>query len=116
MSDKEVSEEELARIKAWQERDFARVEAWLESPKGKIPMLRALAQIGDHQLERMEAEKKTYARNSRDAREWQWDWMMATERDLSGIYRTLADVMEAVEEIKQELAKLQGASRDSGSP
>jgi hypothetical protein len=36
--------------------------------------------------------------------------------DLSGIYRNLADVMEAVEEIKQELAKLQGASRGSGSP
>ena len=106
MPGEKMSEEEYARIKAWQEREYARVQAWLESPKGKIPMLRALARIGDHQVERMKVQEKTYTRESQDARDWQWDWMMATERDLSGIYRTLADLMEAVEEIKGELAKL----------
>jgi hypothetical protein len=106
MPDEEMSEEEYARIKAWQEREYARMKAWQESPKGKIPMLRALARIGNYQVERMKAQEKTYTRESQDAREWQWDWMMATERDLSGIYRNLADIMEAVEEIKSELAEL----------
>ena len=100
MSDEEMSEEGYTELSALQER------AWRESPEGKIKMLRALAGIGDIQRERMKAQKKTYTRNSQEAREWQWNWMMATEKDLSGIYRCLADLAEAVVEINQGLAAL----------